>query len=369
VRDVEAAMARLDLAAACNALPPFIEALNNWYIRRSREEFWKAKKDEDKLEVYDTLYTVLVTLTRTMAPFLPFITDHIHGALCDGASVHLQDWPVAATLVETHDYQGWFLASRGIAIPPAEEYGVDLVATTDLVRNACSAAASIRTGKNLRNRLPLLKLTIAHSAFADDAHRSIMETFKPVIAEEANVKEVVFADNPSQFGSEVLVVNPRIVGKRLGGAMKDILAAAKAGQWKRLDAGAVEVAGNRIEPDEYEVRFQTQGGLDATSFDGNAGVVVLDTKVTPELEREGLARDFIRLVQVARKDAGFNVADRIAIEVNAGPTAAAALDAYLADVKGETLAVSLTKTATPAGTVSEAQLGDEAITLGVRVAG
>ena len=100
----------------------------------------------------------------------------------------------------------------------------------------------------------------------------------------------------------------------------------------RSTDGAVEVAGNRIEPDEYEVRFQAEGRpRRRASFDGNAGVVVLDTKVTPELEREGLARDFIRLVQVARKDAGFNVSDRIAIEVKAGPAAAAAIDAHLDD--------------------------------------
>ena len=130
----------------------------------------------------------------------------------------------------------------------------------------------------------------------------------------------------------------------------------------------VEVAGNRIEPGEYEIRFQPKEGLAAAPFDGNAGVVVLDTKVTPELEAEGLARDFIRLVQVARKDAGFNVADRIVIEVNAGPAAAAAIDAHLDTVKGETLAVTLDTTASPSGAVSEAKLGDEPIAIGVRVA-
>jgi isoleucyl-tRNA synthetase len=340
VRSVETAMDRLDIAAACNSLPPFIEALNNWYIRRSRERFWKSEKDADKTTVYDTLFTVLVTLTRTMAPFLPFLTEHIHGALVNRESVHLQDWPDVAKF----------------------KVDADLVQRMDLARAVASAAASIRTAKNLRNRLPLRKLTVAHPRHA------VLVSLRDVIAEEANVKEVVFADNPSAFGSEVLVVNPRIVGKRLGGAMKDILAAAKAGQWKRLDGGAMEVAGNRIEPGEYEVRFQTQGGLDAASFDGNTGVVVLDTKVDADLEREGLARDFIRLVQVARKDAGFNVADRIAIEVKAGPATAAAIDAHLDTVKRETLGVSLSKTATPSGTVSESKLGDEQISLGVRVA-
>jgi isoleucyl-tRNA synthetase len=338
---VEAAMARFDIAAACNVLPPFIEALNNWYIRRSRERFWRSGKDADKTAAYDTLYTVLVTLTRTMAPFLPFLTDHIHRALVDGESVHLQDWPAIQMLA----------ADR------------TLVARMDLARAVASAAASVRTAKNLRNRLPLATLTVAHP------NHALLTPLRDVIAEEANVKNVVFADDPSAFGSEVLVVNPRVVGKRLGSAMKDILAASKAGTWRRLDGGAVEVAGNRIEADEYEVRFQAKPGLDAVSFDGNAGVVVLDTKITPELEREGLARDFIRLVQVARKDAGFNVADRIAIEVKAGPVAAAAIAAHLADVKSETLAVSFGTTGgVPAGTVSEGKLGDEAIALGVAVA-
>ena len=341
VRGVEAAMDRLDLAAACNVLPPFIEALNNWYIRRSRDRFWRSGKDADKIAAYDTLYTVLVTLTRTMAPFLPFLTEVIHRALCGGASVHLEDWPDAS----------------------AFSVDADLVARMDLARAVASAAASIRTAKNLRNRLPLASLTVAHPN-----HR-VLAPLSEVIAEEANVKQVVFADDPSTFGAEVLVVNPRILGKRLGAAMKEVLAAAKAGKWRRLDGGAVEVAGQRIEADEYEVRFQAKAGLDAASFDGNAGVVVLDTTITPELEREGLARDFIRLVQVARKDAGFNVADRIAIMVKAGPVAEAAIAAHVADVKSETLAVSLAVgDGDPAGTVSEAKLGDEPIVLGLSVA-
>ncbi len=344
VRSVEAAMDRLDLAAACEALPPFIDVLNNWYIRRSRDRFWKDQIDGPKSAAYDTLYTVLVTVCRTMAPFLPYLTDFIHRALCDGESVHLQDWPDADAFVPI------FGASD------------TTVARMDLVREVCSAAASVRMAKNLRNRLPLRELTVAHP------QRAMLESISSVIQEEANVKAVRFVDDPSQFGSEVLVVNPRIVGKRLGPAMKEVLAAAKAGQWTRLPDGAAEVAGQRIEADEYEVRFQPKEGIAAAPFDGNAGVVVLDTDVTPELEREGLARDFIRLVQVARKDAGFNVADRIAIEVKAGPVAAAAIDAHLDTVRHETLAVSLGKSGTPAGTVSEGKLGDEPITIGVRVA-
>ena len=296
-------MDRLDIAGACNALPPFIEALNNWYIRRSRERFWRAGTDADKRAAYDTLYTVLVTLCRTMAPFLPYVTEHIHRALVNGESVHLQDWPEASRL------------------------NVDqvLVERMDLAREVCSAAASLRTAKNLRNRLPLRRLTVAHPRHA------LLGPLRDVIAEEANVKEVVFAADPTEFGAEVLVVNPRLVGKRLGPAMKDVLAASKAGLWKRADGGAVEVAGQRIEAGEYELRFRAGEGLDAASFAGSAGVVVLDTTVDPELEREGVARDFIRLVQVARKEAGFNISDRIHIELKASPTVNAAISGARGD--------------------------------------
>jgi isoleucyl-tRNA synthetase len=277
-----------------------------------------------------------------MAPFLPYLAEHIHRALCDGESVHLQDWP------------------------DADAFTVDaaLVSRMDLAREACPAAAAIRTAKNLRNRMPLRRVTIAHPQHAT------LAPLRDVIAEEANVKDVVFADDPAAFGSEVLVVNPRIVGKRLGPAMKDVLAAAKAGEWRKLDDGAVEVAGERIAEDEYELRFRANEGLDATSFDGSAGVVVLDTEVDADLEREGLARDFIRLVQIARKDAGFNVADRIHIEVKAGPEANAAIAAHLDTVKSETLAVSFGRTERgPSGFVSEAKLADEAISIGLKVAG
>ncbi len=341
VRNVEAAMDTLDLAGGCAALPGFIEALNNWYIRRSRERFWSSEKTADKQAAYDTLYTVLVTVTRTMAPFLPYITETIHRALCDGDSVHLEDWPDASAF----------------AVDEA------LVARMDLARDACSAAASIRTAKNLRNRLPLRKLTVAHPRHAT------LEPLRAVIAEEANVKEVVFADDPSAFGSEVLAVNSRIVGKRVGKAMKDILAAAKAGDWHAVGGGAVEVAGQVIQGDEYELRFRAAEGLDAASFDASAGVIVLDTAVDAALEQEGVARDFIRLVQVARKDAGLNVSDRIRIEVKAGTAANDAIAAHLDAVKQETLAVAYDAVEAPGGFVSEGKLADEPIAIGVSVAG
>ena len=236
-------MDRLDIAGACNALPPFIEALNNWYIRRSRERFWRAGTDADKQAAYDTLYTVLVTLCRTMAPFLPYVTEHIHRALVDGESVHLQDWP-------------------DVSAPAVDQA---LVERMDLAREVCSAAASIRTAKNLRNRLPLRRLTSPIPAMRSSDRSATSSPTRPTSKRSSS------PPTRREFGAEVLVVNPRLVGKRLGPAMKDVLAASKAGLWKRADGGAVEVAGQRIEPGEYELRFRAGEGLDAVSFAGSAG--------------------------------------------------------------------------------------------------
>jgi isoleucyl-tRNA synthetase len=340
IRGIDAAMEKLDLAGATSAFPPFIEALNNWFIRRSRERFWKAEKDADKQAAYDTLYTVLVTMTRALAPFLPFLTEHIHRALVNGESVHLADWPDASALVDDKA----------------------LVERMDLARTVASAAASIRTVKNLRTRLPLRRLTVAHPGFEK------LALLKDVIADEVNVKEVVLAVDPSAFGQVVLAVDPKI-GKRLGKGLKDVLNAARAGEWEDLGGGRYAVAGQTIEPGEYELRFKANEGLDAVAFDGAAGVVVLDTHVDEALEREGVARDFIRLVQVARKDAGLNVSDRIHIEVKIANGLGDVLVDHAETIRAETLAETLRPTDDqPEGFVSETSLLEQPIAIGVRVA-
>ncbi|MGD9738588.1 MAG: isoleucine--tRNA ligase [Bauldia sp.] len=339
VAAVGKAMDTLDLPGACAAFAPFIDALNNWYIRRSRDRFWRSGADADKIAAYDTLYTALVTATRTLAPFLPYLTDYIHRALT-GESVHLEEWPDAGALATDHA----------------------LVERMDLAREVASAALSIRTARNLRTRLPLRTLTVAHP------RRELLEPLRDVIADEVNVKEVVLETDPSVYGTTEAAVDARQVGKRLGKAMKDVLAATKSGNWKPVGGGAIEAAGEVIQPGEYELRFRAQQGLDAASFSGSAGVVVLDTTVDPELEAEGIARDFIRAVQVARKDAGFNVADRIHIEVSAPGDASRAIEAHADMVKSETLGLSLAFTDAPAGTVAETKLLDQPVAIGVRVA-
>ncbi|MCX5496885.1 isoleucine--tRNA ligase [Kaistia dalseonensis] len=342
IRGIEAAMEKLDLAGATNAFPPFIEALNNWFIRRSRERFWKGEKDVDKQAAYDTLYTVLVTMTRALAPFLPYLAEHIHRALVDGESVHLADWPDAS----------------------AFDYDAALVERMDLARAVASAAASIRTVKNLRTRQPLTTLTVAHPTDVDQLIK-----VQDLLKDEANVKNVVFSTTPSDYGHPILTPNLPVVGKRLGAALRNVIAAAKAGEWKLGADEAVEVGGVVLAKGEYFLKFQANDGVDAAPFDGSAGVVVLDTHVDEALEREGIARDFIRLVQVARKEAGFQIADRIHIEVRIANGLGDVLVDHAETIRAETLAETLRPTDDqPEGFVSETSLLEQPIEIGVRVA-
>lgn len=341
VRAVEGALDDLDIPRATAAYLPFIDTLNNWYIRRSRDRFWGGETTQDKRDAYDTLYTVLVTATRALAPFLPFLAEHMHAVLCDDASVHLADWPDADAL-------------------PAD---AELVRRMDLAREVCSAALSIRTDKGLRVRQPLRTLTVAYADCAT------LEPMRDLIADEVNVKAVELVDDPGRFGKTVVAVDPK-VGKRLGKALGVVRKAGLEGAWTPGEAGRVVVEGAIIEPGEFQFRFEAKGGVDAIPFASGTGVVVLDTALDAALEREGVARDLIRLVQTARKDAGLDVADRIVLELRGGDGAREDVADFEQMVAGETLASAIRWTeGTPAGFVSKGALKGGEIEIGVAKAG
>lgn len=301
-----------DLPGAYAAVPRYIDALNNWYIRRGRPRFWREANDDDKRDAFDTLYTVLTIFCRVMAPLLPFLTERIYKNLTGEQSVHLVDWPQAEAL-------------------PADR---ELVHRMDQVRDICACVMSLREAKNLRTRLPLKSLTVAHPEVA------ALEPYRDLIADEVNVKEMRFTRDPASLGEQRLIVNPQI-GKRLGTRMKDVMAAARNGSWSLRD-GLVELAGITLEPEDFSVRMLAPEGLDSAPFDGGAGVVLLDTQVYVDLEREGLARDFVRLVQQTRKDAGFEVTDRIRLSAHVPDRMASdAIKEHSDHICRETLAIDL----------------------------
>jgi len=258
---------------------------------------------------------VLETLARVMAPLAPLTAEEIWRGLTGERSVHLATWPTAEAF-------------------PADPA---LVSTMDSVRDVCSAALSLRKARGLRVRLPLRTLTVA----TPDA--AALEPFAELVADEVNVKDVVFTDDVAGHCEEVFTTVLPAPGPRLGGAVQQVIKAVKAGEWSLVDGRPV-AAGVALEEGEYELKLvaaSSDGSAQAAPLGSGGGVVILDTEVTPELAAEGLARDVIRVVQQARREAALDVADRIALVLEVPPSVAAAVEAHREFVAAETLATSL----------------------------
>ena len=307
-----------DLPGACAAIAGFLDALTNWYIRRSRDRFWRPvgddpETDRDKADAYDTLATVLRVLCQLAAPLLPLVTEAVFRGLTGERSVHLTDWPADDAL-------------------PADP---ELVAGMDLAREVASAAHSVRKANDRRARLPLASLTVA----TRDAGR--LEPFVALIADEVNVQEVHLTEDVDQAGELILAVDPSVVGPRLGADTQKVLAAARQGNWTQVSEDEVEAAGVTLGPDEFAVRLKPRDEVSSRSLPGNDGVVTLDLEVTPELARLGLARDLIRTVQIARRDAGLHVADHIRLVLDLDREAGDAVESHRRYLMEQTLADAL----------------------------
>ena len=312
VAGVQQRMDDYDLAGSCEVVREYLDALNNWYIRRSRPRFWGETGDADRQSAYDTLYTCLVTLCQVAAPLLPMLTEKVYTGLTGEASVHLAGWPDAAALPQD----------------------AALTREMDRVRDGCSVGLSLREQQKLRTRLPLPRVTLAGA----DARQ--MEPFVHLLQDELNIKTVDFAADLEQYGTFRLQVDAKALGPKLGKQMKSVLAATRSGDWQ-LEGDRAVAGGVTLEPGEFVLQLQPKDGITAAALSSNDVVLVLDTQVTPELEAEGVARDFVRLVQQARKDAGLHVSDRIHLTVEVGAAAQAALELHAAYVKDQVLAKQL----------------------------
>jgi isoleucyl-tRNA synthetase len=306
VTAVTTEMDAYDISGACAEISEYLDALTNWYVRRSRPRFWDGDPD-----AFDTLALVLDVVCRLAAPLLPLITEEIWTNLTGEDSVHLADWP---TLQLPDD--------------PA------LVRSMDRVREVCSAASSVRKARGLRVRLPLASLTVA----ATDADE--LASFRSVIADEVNVRDVVLTDDVAAVGQWVLSLMPPVLGPRVGAEVQRLIKAVKAGAWARDADGGVTVDGRAMADDEYTLRLAPADESVSRGLAGG-GVVVLDISGSPELEAEGTARDMIREVQVARKGAGLHVSDRIDLGVASTSDVLDAVRAHLDRVKDAVLAVEV----------------------------
>lgn len=320
VREVREDLEGLDSTTASARLRDFAELLTNWYIRRSRDRFWEGSSTE----AFDTLYTVLETLTRVAAPLVPLISERIWQGLTGGRSVHLQDWPDES------------------AFPAAD----DIRDAMDAVRELSSVGNALRKKQKLRVRLPLARLTVVSPNAAG------LGQFEEILREELNVKSVELVQagetTAADYGIDHrLSVNARAAGPRLGKDVQKAIQAARSGDWSEVD-GVVTAGGIPLEPSEYDLVLETTGRPEgeALAIVPSGGFVLLDTQTTPELEAEGLARDAIRVVQEARKNADLDVSDRIVLALNVSPADAEALQTHAELIAGETLAVAFAVQAT-----------------------
>ncbi len=339
VEDLTTELDALNVAGACDAARGFLEVLSNWYIRRSRDRFWDGESAES-LAAFDTLYTVLETTTRVLAPLLPLTTEEIWRGLTGGRSVHLTDWPTASFPEPV----------EGSSEPPTSfpelVEGQELVRAMDRVRDVCSTGSALRKAERLRVRLPLSSLTVV----ADGSQA--LAPFAELITDELNVRSLVLTDvstaDQGAFGvRQTLQVNARAAGPRLGKQVQMAIKASKSGDWSVDDTGSVTSGGIVLLEGEYALQTVV---ADAEPDDHRAvamlpggGFVILDTAVTPELAAEGLARDVVRAVQQARRDAGLEISDRIGLTLTGVDLEVRdAVELHAALIRRETLTEDLT---------------------------
>jgi len=311
IETVTAQLDAYDISGACASVRSYLEVLTNWYVRRSRQRFWDGNDD-----AIDTLHTVLEVLCRLAAPLLPLTTEQIWRGLTGGRSVHLTDWPAPA------------------AVPADASLG----AAMDEVREVASVALSLRKGAKLRVRQPLATMTVATPA----ANR--LQQFAALLADEVNVRSISITPISGEADARVerkLTVNARAAGPRLGKTVQQVIGAAKRGDWSvsedRVTAGGIELAEG-----EYTLDLVASGnGTDVIGMLRSGGFVSLDTGLDEELLAQGAVNDLMRLVQQARRDAGFDVSDRISLALSVPDDLWVAVDARRDQVARETLATSI----------------------------
>lgn len=318
LKQVEYEMSVYDLNKSVRKIQNFLnEDFSNWYIRRSRRRFWVTELTEDKKAVYNTTYEILVGLTKVIAPYSPFMAEEIYRDLTGGVSVHLEDYPMGdENLIEPH----------------IEE-------RMDLVRDLVGLGRAAREQVRIKVRQPISEVLI------DGKYEELISDLVPLIKEELNVKEVVFAKHLDEYMNYSLKPNFKVAGPILGSKIK-FLAKALAGidgaeAVKKLKAGEtlkIAVNGETLDviKDYVLVTISAKEGF-TVAMENNL-FVILETTLTQELIDEGYAREFISKVQQMRKNNGYEMMDRIKIYYDGDGEIDNAIDIHREYIMGETLA-------------------------------
>ena len=311
VATVTDALDSFDALTGATRLATFIDDLSNWYVRRSRPRFWKSS---DPL-AHATLHQCLRTVAELLAPFCPFLADELYTSLTDASSVHLADWPTPA---------GW--------------HDEELAAAMRAARRLVALGRAARTESKVRVRQPLSRALLLHEGAA------LPGDVVSEIASELNVKVLENVDTLSGLMSWTVIPNFRVLGPRLGprvNEVKQALAAAdgSALQQQLEEQGFIEVAGARLTTDEVEVRASRHDAF--ALAEDNGWAVALDLELTDDLRREGMARELVRSINDLRKEQGFDIADRVEVQLAGSGEVPAVVDAHGGWIAGEVLATTL----------------------------
>lgn len=274
-----------------DSLIPLVEGLTNWYIRRSRRRFWAKGMSEDKVSAYQTLYYVLVNMTKLFAPVAPILSEKIYQTLTDAESVHLEDWPVI----------------------PEQFRDDELLEKVELVQNVIYLARSIRNKNGIKNRQPLNTLNVA---FSTGDKTELIHEFADIIAEELNVKNVVLLNAVDEIATVKCDPNFNEIRALYPTMIKDLVKAIKSGAYKATEEGVVINVNGEDTVFDSRILLITYVAKEGYHVASDHGIIVsLDLTITEELKREGMARDIIRNIQDARKNLGCDIMDTIKIAV------------------------------------------------------
>ena len=349
VQAVDNDLANYKIPEAARALQEFVDEMSNWYVRRSRERFWAKGMEQDKINAYMTLYNALVTIAKTAAPMIPFMTEDMYQNLVRSVdkdapeSIHLCDFPTVN--------EAWI--------------DKDLEADMKELLEIVVLGRACRNTANIKNRQPIGTMYVK-------AEKKMGEFYTDIIADELNVKEVKFADDVESFISysfkpQLRTVGPKY-GKLLGGirhALTDINGTAAMNELRTNGVLKLDINGNDVELTEEDLIIETAQTEGYVSESDGETSVVLDTNLTPELIEEGFVREIISKIQTMRKEAGFEVMDKIVVYAHGNDKIQDVMKAHEDEIKSEVLADEMVLGETD-GYVKEWNINKEAVTMGVK---
>lgn len=311
IAQVHDAMDGYDVSRACRAIVEYMDELTNWYVRLSRRRFWESGMTADKKSAYETLHTVLTETSKLLAPYMPFISEDIFRGLTKKESVHLEY----------------------ITRPSKQLIDTNLNRDMEICEHIVSLGLALRSRKNIRVRQPLASITVT---------KELSEYYQSIICNELNVKDILF-ENPEKLAKKICKPDARKIGPKYWKDVQKVIIEAKNGNFTEKENGIIDVAGFILESDEYTLEYIPLEWVGDVEW-WYGMVISLDTTITDELRLEWLARDIIRQIQDMRKEANYNITDRISLSISGFDTS---IDWIKTLIESETLSTIISSIENP----------------------